>query len=165
MRPSQNPPLPARIRPPFQQLNATFPESIPPPLSTTIILCNAPRIYTFLSEYTPPPPPPTHTFSTFIYDPPWIYSSVLYPLFNNYIIIRRFQNISLPPIIYPPPSATICDTPRNYPSFRENPPFLTTIFPPFLPEYIPIHLSTTICNIPRIDPSVTEYAPFSRHYM
>ena len=67
--PKYTPPsLPPRINPPFQQLNATFPESTP--LSTTIILCDAHRIYPSLPEYNPPP------FSTTIYDPPRIYPSL-----------------------------------------------------------------------------------------
>ena len=77
MRPSQNIPFPLKIYPPFQQmymcdppkiypslppsqntlpfqqLNATIPESTP--LSTTIISCDAHRIYPSLPEYTPPP--------------------------------------------------------------------------------------------------------------
>ena len=56
MRPSQNLSLPYRIYPPFEHLYATLPESNPPsqntpPFLTTI--CDPPRIYPFLSEYTP----------------------------------------------------------------------------------------------------------------
>ena len=80
VRPSQNLPLPPRIYPPlfqqlcatrpeytlpprthtpFQKLYVTLPESTPPsqnlpPFSTNILLCDAPRIYPSLSEYTPP---------------------------------------------------------------------------------------------------------------
>ena len=56
MRHSQNLPLPLRIYPVFQQLYATLPESTPasqniPAFSTTI--CDLLRIYPFLQEYTP----------------------------------------------------------------------------------------------------------------
>ena len=55
----QNLPLPPRIYPPFQQLYATLPESTPPfqnipSFSTTIILCDPPRIYPSLPEYYNP---------------------------------------------------------------------------------------------------------------
>ena len=76
MRPFQNLPLPPRIYPSFQQLYATLPESTLPsqniPLFSTII-CNPPRIYPSLPEYT--------------------------PLFNDYNIMRPFQNLPLPPKI------------------------------------------------------------------
>ena len=57
-RPSQNLPIPSRIYPTFQQLYATHPEStppsqnIPPPsFSTTLRLCDPPRICPTLPEY------------------------------------------------------------------------------------------------------------------
>ena len=172
MRPSQNIPFPLRIyppfqhmymcdppriypslppsqkTPPFQQLNATFPESTP--LSTAIILCDAPRIYPSLPEYTPPPPfqqlfitlpestPPSRNIPTFqqLYYyttlpesiPPSISPRITPPPpFNNYM--RHSQKLPLPPRI---------------------PPFLDNYMPPSLSKYIPPHLSTTICDIPRI---------------
>ena len=175
VRPSQNLPLPPRIYPPFQQLYATLPECTPPsqnipPFSTTIILCDPPRIYPSLPEYT--------------------------PLCNNYNIMRPSQNIPLlprisplfqqiymcdPPRIYPPPSqnippfqqlyATIPET--THPLRKKHPSFLTTIWPPSLSEYIPRPLSTifqestpqslnmppfleTTCNCERINHSLQE---------
>ena len=99
MRPFQNIPLPPRIHPPFQQLNATFPESTP--LSTTIILCDAHRIYPSFPEYT--------HFSTTIllYHSPRIYPSLHLsqnipppPSFNNYM--RHSQKLPLPRRTPPP---------------------------------------------------------------
>ena len=102
-----------------------------PPFSTTIILCDPSRIDPSLPEYTPP-------FSTTIIlcDPPRIYPSLpeYTPLFNNYM--RPSQNLPLPPRIYPPFNKCICAT---------------------LLEYTPF--STTICDPPRIYPSLSEYTP------
>ena len=134
MRLSQNLPLPPRIYLPFQQLYATLPEYILPSqnipsFSTTI--CDPPRIYPSLPEYTP--------FSTTIIlcDPPRIYTSLpdYTLLFNNYmrpsqnilpfstnLYVRPSQNLPLPPRIYPPPlSRTIrfCDPPKICPSLPE----------------------------------------------
>ena len=58
MQPSQNLPLPPRIYLPFQYLYANLLEStVPlqyiPPFAKLIILCDPPRIYPSLSEYTP----------------------------------------------------------------------------------------------------------------
>ena len=133
----------------FQQLNATFPESTP--LSTAIILCDAPRIYPSLPEYTPPPfqqlymtlpesTPPSQNIPTF--------QQLFY-----YTTLPESIPPSISPRIYPPLSTTrgsICDTHRNYPSLREYHPFLHNYMPPSLSEYIPPHLSKTICDIPRI---------------
>ena len=117
--PEYTPPsLPPRIHPPFQQLNATFPESTP--LSTTIILCDAPRMYPSLPEYTPPPfqqlymtlpesTPPFQNIPTFQqlyyyttlpeYFPPSISPRIYPPSFNNYM--RHSQKLPLPPRIPP----------------------------------------------------------------
>ena len=136
VRPSQNiplpPSLPPRIHLPFQKLNATFPESTP--LSTTIILCDAPKIYSSLPEYTPPP------FSTTIYDPPILYPSLpKYTHFSTTILFydapRIYPSLHLSQNIPPPLSTTICDTYRNYPSLREYPPpFSDNYMPPSLPD-------------------------------
>ena len=76
MWPSQNLPLPPRIYPSFQQQYVTLPESTPPsqniPLFSTTI-CDHPRIYPSLPESS--------------------------PLFNDYNIMRPFQNLPLPPRI------------------------------------------------------------------
>ena len=203
MQPSQNLHLPPRFYPPFQQIYMCDPPRIyhPPPLfnkftcatlpeSTTpsqnipsfsTPICDPPRIYSSLLEYTP--------FSTPICDPPRIYPSLpeYTPLFNTYM--RPSQNLPLPSRIYPPfqhlyatlPESTpppqkitlssttviLCDVPKIYPSFPEYTP------PPFqqlyatLPESthpsrnIPPPFSTTKCDISRIYPSVIEYAPLS----
>ena len=112
------PSLPPRIYPPFQQLNATFPESTP--LSTTIILCNAPGIHPFLPEYTPPPTfqqlymtlpestSPSQNIPTFqqLYYYKTLPESIppslpeyTPPPFNNYM--RHSQKFPLPPRIPP----------------------------------------------------------------
>ena len=99
MRHSQNLPLPLRIYPSFQQLYATLPESTPasqniPAFSTTI--CDPLRIYPFLQEYTP--------FSTTIIlcDLPRIYLHKGYtflkkenipPFSTTILIMRPSQNL------------------------------------------------------------------------
>ena len=145
MRPSQN--------------ISSLPESTSP-LSTTIIICDAPRIYPSHLKYTP-------TF------------------FNNYI--WPSQNLPFPPRIYPPfqqlfyfatlpehipPSQNIppfqqlyATLPDTTPPSENPPPVFEKYMPHSLWEYIPPQLSTTICDIPRIYTLVTEYAPFSSHYM
>ena len=135
------------------------------PYSTAI--CDRPRIYPSLPEYTPlltnicdPPiikPPsqfrPTFfdkfiratlsestlpsqnipPFLTTVCDPSRIYPSLPEhtPIFNNYIIMRCSQNISLPPsqniAIFQQLYATLPDT--TLPS-ENRPLFLTTIYPP-----------------------------------
>ena len=108
VRHSQNLPLPPRIYPLFQQLYATLSESTPPfqnipPFSTNLYLrpsknlpllpriypffqqiyiCDPPRIYPSLPEYTPTP------FQQIAFcDPPRIYASLpeYTPLFNKFI--------------------------------------------------------------------------------
>ena len=79
MRPSQNPPLPPRMYPSVQHLDAT-----PPPTQSTL----RPRINPFFNNYVRPsqnlPLPPE-----------------IYPFFNNYV--QPSQNLTLPPRIYPLP--------------------------------------------------------------
>ena len=121
MRPSQNLPLPPRIYPTFQQLYAIHPESTPPSqniphFSTTMILCDPPRIYPSLPEYT--------------------------PLFNNYM--RHSQNFpSLPE--YTLPFNNYATLPESTSTSQNIPHFSTTIILcdppriyPFLPEYTPL---------------------------
>ena len=100
MRPSQKLPLPPRIySPPFNNYmrpsqNLPLPPWNIPPFSTTTILCDPPRIYPSLPEYT--------------------------PLFNNYNIMRRSQNLPLLPRIYPTfQQMHMCDPPRLYPPFQQ----------------------------------------------
>ena len=145
--PEYTPPsLPPRIHPPFQQLNATFPESTP--LSTAIILCDAPRIYPSLPEYTSPF---QQLFITLSESTPPSQNIPTFQQLYYYTTLPESIPPSISPRIYPPPlSTTICDTHRNYPSLREYPPFLDNYMPPSLSEYIPPHLSTTICDIPRV---------------
>ena len=171
VRPSQNIPLPTRIHPPFQQLNATLPESTPPPsqniplFSTTrpILLCDTPRIYP--SQNIPPPifvisvfesqnlpSLPEYTpFSTNLYVRPsqnlrGAPSQNILPFSTN-LYVRLSQNLPLPSRIYPPfKKMYICDPPQNLPLHpRTYPP------PPFSP---------TICDPLRIYPS-QNIPPFS----
>ena len=153
MRPSQN-------IPPFQHLYATLPESTPssqniPPFSTTICICDPPRIYPSLPEYTPlfnnymRPSQNITPFSTTICEPPRIYPPPpdYTPLFNNYM--RPSQNLPLPPRIYPlfnkyiRPSQNLAIAPRIYTP----------------------HLWTTICDPPRIYPSLPEYSPLFNKFL
>ena len=57
VRPSHNLSLPPRIYSPFQQVYATLPESTPPsqniPPFQQMYMCDPPRIYPSLPEYTP----------------------------------------------------------------------------------------------------------------
>ena len=98
MRPSQNLPPPSQNIPPFStticdppRIYPFLPEYTPFSMST---ICDPPTIYPSLSEYTP--------FSTTICDPPRIYSSLpeYTPIFNNYKIMRPSQNLPLPPRIF-----------------------------------------------------------------
>ena len=134
MRPSQNPPLPPRIYPHFQQIYATLPEStppsqnIPPPFLVTIFDYH--RIYPSLPEYT--------------------------PLFYTYV--RPSQNLPLPPRIYPlpfyflatimRPSQNLPLPPRIYPPFQQLYATLLESTPPS--QNIPPHYLVTVCNPPRI---------------
>ena len=125
VRPSQNLSLPPRIYPPYQP----------------IYMCDPPRTYPSLPEYT--------------------------PLFNKYICVRPSQNLLLPPRIYPPsqqlnatllestpPSQSIppffqqlCATLRIYaPSFQNKPTFSTTVCD--RPRTYPQRLCTTISATP-----------------
>ena len=105
-RSSQNLPIP-EYTPLFNKFKfvcATFPESSPhfkniTPFSTTI--CDTPRIYPSLTDYTSPP------FSTNVY-------------------VRSSRNLPLPPRIYPPPlfNKFICATlPESIPPSQNIPPF------------------------------------------
>ena len=146
MRPSHNLPLPHRIY--------------------HLILCDPPRFYPALPEYTP--------FSTTIIlcDPPRIYppSQKLPP----------FQQIYMgdPPVIYPslpestPLSTTICDSSRIYPSLPEYNPFSTNLYGrpfqnlPFPPRIYPSPLfnncmRTSFQNLP-LPPRI--YPPFQQLY-
>ena len=197
MRPSQNLPLPPRLYPLFKQLYSTLPESTPPsqnilPFSTTIILCDRPRIYPSLPENTP-------RFNNYNIMRPFRNLPLpprIYLLFNKYNIMRPSQNVPLPPKIYPLFQQLYTTFPeytpfsqntrlfqqleyyaaRIYPSLPEYTSRSITICdtpriyhfpppPPSLSEYIPPPFSTTISDIPRIYPSVTEYVPFPRNYM
>ena len=157
MRHSQNITLLPRIHPPLfnKCIYATLPESTPPsqnilpfsttvcdppriypsvpeytPFSTIITLCFHPRIYPSLPEYTPLPFQPIY-----MYDPPRIYIPFLTTIYHG------------PRIYLPPPSqniplfsTTICDPPRISPPSQNIRPF-----------------SKTICDPPRICPSLPEY--------
>ena len=162
MRPYQNlPPLSQNI-PPFQHYMRAYQNlPLPPriyPLST---------LYAILPEYTPPSQN-IPTFNT-ICDPTRIYPPPLsqnIPPFQHYM--RSYQNIHLPPRIYPLstlyatlPESTPPPSPRIYPLFNtiRDP----TIIYPSLPKYTPV--PTTICDLPRIHPCLPEYTPFSNNYI
>ena len=123
-------------------------------------MCDPPRIYPSLPEYTPLPT------TVGLCDPPRIYPSLPeYTLiFNNYFIMRRSQNLSLPFRMYPPPPFNNCIRHSQKLPFpqRIHPRFLTKVnyMPPPLP--LRIYSSSPFYNIPRIYPSFTEYAPFSK---
>ena len=128
--------IPPRIYPPFQQLYATLPESTPlsqkiPPYLTTIILCDAPRTYPSLTEYTP--------LSTIICDTPRMYPSRNYP---------------------PPPfPTTICYIPRIYPSVTEYSPSLELHV--FVKDHCVYVRVSTICDPPRIYTDFNRYMRYT----
>ena len=165
MRPSKNLPLPHRI--------------YPLPFSTTTILCDPPKIYPFLPEYT-------SLFTKFmrVTLPEYTPSLRIYPPFNNFM--RPSQDLPLPPRIYPHFQQLFyySTLPESIPPSQNIPPFNNCIrhspettlpsenTPLFFDNYMPppslpleIYPSSPFYNIPRIYPSVTEYAPFSRNYM
>ena len=146
MRPSQNLPLSPRIYPSFQQLHATIPESTPPsqniPPFQQMHMCDPPRIYPSLSNYT--------------------------LFFNNYM--RPSLPEAIPPSQNaPPPFQQLYATlPESTPPSWDIPPFSTTTILceppriyPSLPEYTPFSTTIILCDDPRIYPSVPEYTPFS----
>ena len=163
VRPSKNIPLPPWIYP-------------PPPFSTTI--CDPPRIYPSLLEYTPP------FQQMYMCDPPKIYSSLpprihppfqqlnatfpeSHPTFNNYNIMRCSQNLPLPHRIYPPPfSTTIYDPPRINPSLPKYTHFSATILLYHSPRIYPsLHLSQNIPPPPfqQLYATLTEITPPSEN--
>ena len=202
MRPSRNFPLTPRIYPHFKNHNyATLPESTPSSQNILrpfqpIYMCDPPRIYPSFPEYThlfnkcicatlpesnPTLPQYTPLFNYCV--PPSQNSPLpprIYPLFNNYNIMRPSQNPPLPPRIYPPfKPIYMCDPPRIYPSLPSKippppfqqlyatppestppsqniPPFSAIVYVRpsqnllFSPRIYPPPFSTTICDPPRI---------------
>ena len=150
MRSSQNIPLHLRIYPPFQQIYicATLPEYTPPyqntpPFSTT--KCDPLRISPPLPEYT--------------------------PLFNNYIIMRHSQNLSLP--VYTPFFVISVFESQNPPSLPEYTPFSTNLYVrpsqnlPNAPSQNILPFSTNLYvrlsqNLP-LPPRI--YSPFKKMYI
>ena len=120
---SQNLPVPPRIYPPFRDFLKCLriPECTPPSQNISrfqqIYMCDPPRIYPSLPEYTP--------FSTIISDPPRIY-------------------LSLPEYPPPPFNKCMCATfPESTPPSQNILPFSTTTCDPSriylsLPEYTPL---------------------------
>ena len=107
-------------------------------------MCDPPRIYPSLLDYTPPfatnvyvrpsqnlPPPPSQNIPPFqqmyMCDPPRIYPSLTeYTPFSTNVYVRPSNNLPLPHRIYPPhQSIYMCDPPRIYPSLPEYTPFST----------------------------------------
>ena len=164
-------PLPPRIYPLFQQLYATLPEYTPPsqnippfqqmyvrpyppeispppflehiPFSTTMILCDPPRIYPFLPESPPPfqsiyvcdnnymrpshPSPQNipvfqQLYATFPESTPPSQNIGL-PPFSTNVYVRLSQNLPLPPRIYPPFQQLYATLPESTPPFQNISPF------------------------------------------
>ena len=142
MQPSQHLYLPPRIYPAFQQFYATLPESTPPPQNIPPFQ----QLYATLPESTHPSQniPPFST-TTIVCDPPRIYPSLpeYTPLFNNYM--RPSQNLPLSPRIYfpfqqrqyyatplppqnLPTTIILSNPPRIYSSLPEYTPFSTNLY-------------------------------------
>ena len=143
-------------------------------------MCDPPRTYPSLPEYTPlfnkciyvtlpestSPSQNIPPFSPTTCDPLRIYPSQIIPPFSTNVYVRPSQNIPLPLKINPlfnnyvRPSQNICPSLLEY-----TPPFSTTIIlcdpsriDPSLPEYTPPFSTTIIlCDPPRIYPSLPEY--------
>ena len=156
----KNLPLPPRIYPLFNKC-----------------ICDPPRIYLSVSEYTPlfnkcicatlPESTPLsqniRPFSTNVYVRP----SQNIPLSLN--IYTPFQQMYMcdPPGIYPLPFHQLYATlSESTPPYQNIPPFSTNVYVrpsqnlPLLSEYTPF--STTMCNPSRIYPSLLEYTVTSR---
>ena len=126
-------------------------------------MCDPPRIYPSLPEYTP--------FLTTICVPPRIYPSIpeYNPLLNKFMCATFPE--SSPPRIYPPFQQLYATLTESTPPSQNIPPFATTIIScdspriyPSLQEYTP--LSTTICDPPRFHPSLPEYTLiFNNHFI
>ena len=146
----------------------TLPESTPPsqnipPFSTTIILCDHPRIHPPLPEYTP-------LFNKFICatlpesTPP---SQNIPP---NQTTMRPSQNLPLPLRIYPLfQQIHMCDPPRIYPSLPGNTPIFNNYFimrpsqnlPPPPPRIYPLlnNCMRPLQNLPLRPPSPPQNIP------
>ena len=137
-------------------------------------MCNPPRIYHSLPEYTQLPfqqlyatlsesTPPSHNIPPFLTtiifcEPSRVYPSLpeYNPLFNNSNIMRPSQNLPLPPRIYPLLNNAI-RRPRNLPLLPEYTPLFNNYMRPSqnlpLPPWIyPLFHNYVQCNPPRIYP-------------
>ena len=137
-----------------------LPESTPPsqnipPLSTNI--CDPPRIYSSLPEYTPPFQKLNATLPE---STPLSQNIGPTLLFNNYIRPRIYP--SLPE--YTPFSTTICGPPRIYPSLPEYTPFSTSTIMrpsqnlPLLPRIYPT-FQQLYATLPESTPSSQNIPP------
>ena len=172
MRPSQNLP-PSQNIPPFQQIH----------------MCDPPRIYPSLLEYT-------HIFNNYFILPESTPSSQNLPPFLTNLYVRPSQNLPLPPRIYPLIN-NYATLPESTPSSQNIPPFSTNSYvrpsqnlpfppgkyphfqqlfyyatlsestrPPPLPVSTPF--STTVCDPYRIYPSAPpppEYTPIFNKFI
>ena len=149
---------PSQDPPPFRDFVGCLriPESTPPsqnipPFSTTI--CDTPRIYPPFQNIPP--------FSTTIIlcDPSRIYPSLLEytPLFNNYKIMPRSQNLPLPPRINPlfnhPSLPEYTPIFNSYMWYSQNLPLL--IFP--IMVFYPRPMRGSACHMTRSPPSFSCY--------
>ena len=164
MRPYQNLFLPSRINSSFQQLLYMRPSHKlpllprihhPPPLSTTIY--NTPRIYPYLTEYTPP------LFNNYMQH------SQNIPPFSTSLYARPSQKLPFPLRKYPHFSTTLCDPPRIHPSLL--PEYISP--PPFqqlyatLTEYTPPSHNITsfkqlYATLPESTPPFQNTPPFQQ---
>ena len=144
MRRSQNLPLLPEYTPLFNKCTcATLPKSTPPSqtipsFSTTI--CNPPRIYPSLPEYT-------SILNSYMRPSQNLpLPTRIYPLFHNYSIMRSSQNLSLPLRIYSPfQPIYMCDPSRIYPCLPESTPP-----PPVFKNYKILPPSQNLPLTPRI---------------
>ena len=171
VQPSQNLPLPPRIHPPFSKNSYVRPsQNLPlrpriyPPFQQ-ICMCDRPRIYPSLPEYTPPPPFNKGICATLPESTP---PSQNTPPLSGNLYVRPSQNLPLPPRTpspHPSQQMYMCNPPRIYPYFPEYTPFFNKFICATLPEStppsqnIPPFQQMYMCDPPRMYPSLPEYTP------
>ena len=104
-----------------------------PHFSTTIILCDPPRIYHSIPEYTP-------LFKNYIrhsQNLPSLQEHTPPSSFKKYYIMRHSQNIPLPPRIYPFFNKFLCATlPESTPLSQNTPPLINRYMCPPPPQHL-----------------------------
>ena len=144
VRPSQNLPLPPRIYPPFQQM----------------YMCDPPRIYPSLSEYTP-------LFNNYVRPS----QNLPLPPFNNYNIMRSYQDLPLPLRITLLFNQFMCAILPGSTSPSQNihpfSKFICATLPESTPpsHNIPPFQKMYMCDPLRIYPSLPEYNSIFNNYM